>query len=317
MPENSTARLISIDWGTSSLRVCRLGLEGEVLERRESDRGLMQIANGDFAGALAEQAGDWIDASIPVIASGMVTSRQGWLEVPYVSCPVALDQLANSMASVSFEQKRADKTAEAAVVHLVPGVDCIRDDGLPDVMRGEETQLLGCEAQSGDIIVMPGTHSKWVLMNSTGIETFYTCMTGELYGVMTTHSILGKLISNSRDNADAFERGVERAKNSGGRVIADLFGARSLALADQLAPESIASWLSGLLLGAEIAQMTERDGPIAQAIERNASVTIAGSAELTQRYSGALDTFGINADAVGNDVTARGHWEIAAARGLV
>jgi 2-dehydro-3-deoxygalactonokinase len=165
------------------------------------------------------------------------------VEVPYLDCPADLPAIAAALARVSDP-----------ALAIVPGLICRDADGVPDVMRGEETQILGAleEASSPQAVVLPGTHSKWALTSESGIETFATFMTGELYAVLREHSILGRLAAAGSDPG-AFERGVLSSLGSRVGLSHELFSARTLALTDKLASAGVADYLSGLLIGAEVA----------------------------------------------------------------
>jgi 2-dehydro-3-deoxygalactonokinase len=237
MGQQQPAALIGLDWGTTSLRAYRIAAGGAVLERREAARGILSVAGGAFAEALAEVAGDWLAAEpgLPVLASGMIGSRQGWREVPYADCPAG----APSSPAARRGGGPGDRT-----VRIAPGLLARDAGGVPDVMRGEETQILGELAASGASsgrFVLPGTHSKWAAAEAGRILSFATYMTGEVFDVLRRHSILGRLMRDdgAPHDPDAFRLGLDRARApepggttaaGGGRLLHDLFGARTLGL---------------------------------------------------------------------------------------
>ena len=245
------AVMIGLDWGTTSLRAYRIGTGGAVLEQRSAAAGILQVPDGDFAGTLKASVGDWLEREpdLPVLAAGMIGSRQGWREVDYAPCPAGLDELAHGLAPVTGIGGR--------VVHLVPGVARAADpNGFPDVMRGEETQILGASSAAAGgqhCFVLPGTHSKWAWAEHGRIARFATYMTGEVYACLVQHSILGRLMSGHDADAEAFEQGLARARASAGdppgRLLHDLFSARTLGLFAAVPPTGLASYLSGLLIG--------------------------------------------------------------------
>jgi 2-dehydro-3-deoxygalactonokinase len=306
------AVLIGLDWGTSSLRAYRVGRGGAVLERRSREAGVLKVERGDFAGALGAAAGDWLqaDAGLPVVAAGMVGSRQGWREVPYVPCPAGLAELAGALATVAGPDGRT--------VWLVPGL-VQAAAGFPDVMRGEETQILGALPTTRDdaprCFVLPGTHSKWAWCAHGRVERFATYMTGEVYDVLTRHSILGRLMpGDDGDDAQAFARGLAQARASAeappGRLLHDLFSARTLGLMAEIPAGGLRSYLSGLLIGAEVTAAlaeTRSDG----------GVTILGSDALSARYAEAIAAAGARAVVGDADVAARGLHAIARAADLI
>ncbi len=238
--------MIGIDWGTSSARAYRLAPGGAVLERREAALGILHVQQGGFPDALRRLAGDWITAGERrVLLAGMVGSRQGWQEAPYVSCPAGLDALAGALVRVPFTE---------ADVRLVPGVSAEDAAGVPEVMRGEEVQVLGVLAQAGPdaLLCLPGSHAKWVRVERGRIAGFETSMTGEAFAALRGHTILGRMMEGDAAPGPAFDAGVARAGDPGG-LLHHLFGTRTLALFGRLAPADAASYLSGLLIGHEVA----------------------------------------------------------------
>ena len=301
------AALIAIDWGTTSARAYRLDAQGEILDRRSAPLGVQQVIPGGFPAALKRLLGDGVDADVPLLACGMIGSRQGWIEAPYVHCPARPEEIAANLSWV-------DGTRLA----IVPGLICHDADGVPDVMRGEETQILGtldgALPSLPRLIVLPGTHSKWVRVGPDGIEAFATFMTGELYALLQQHSILGRLATTGASDETAFARGVRMSLRDKGALPHDLFTARTLALTDALAPEGVPDYLSGLLLGAEVAaaqRWADRD-----AVGEGA-VTLVGDAALCARYRRALTLAGFDTAAGPAEAAARGLWRIARQAGML
>ncbi len=183
--------LIAIDWGTTSVRAYRIGSDGVVSASNSAPLGIQNVRDGRFADALATLLGDWRDERAPALACGMIGSRQGWVEAPYVACPATLADLIGGIVA-----------APAGTLQVVPGVLTRDPHGVPDVMRGEETQIVGAvDAQAERVLaVLPGTHSKWARVEQGRIVDFMTVMTGELWNVLLQHSILGRL---SRTSAGA------------------------------------------------------------------------------------------------------------------
>lgn len=304
--QDAAPALIGIDWGTTNLRAFRLAADGTVLEAREAPgRGLMHVAAGGYPVALAEVLGGWADEGLPVLAAGMVGARQGWHEVPYVPAPAGLDDLAAALFAVPDAPGGLD-------VRIVPGV--IDRAGVPDVMRGEEAEILGlAEAETEGSVCLPGTHSKWAAVEAGRIVRFATFMSGEVYGLMRARSILARTMPDDGDHdahdPAAFARGVARSGEAGG-PLHHLFGARTLALTGDLAEGAGPSYLSGLLIGAEIraaAALTDRPGP----------VTLVGAAGLVERYADALALLDRPVRRAAPDAAARGLARIARAARLV
>lgn len=293
-----TPRLVALDWGTSSLRAWRLGHGGAVLAERSAPLGILKVAGGDFPAALRDVCGDWLAHGVPAIASGMIGSRQGWVEARYVSCPAGFDALAQGLV-------RTD-----AGLAIVPGVSCVGAGGVPDVMRGEETQVFGAHEGSEGVYVLPGTHSKWVTVSDGRIASFATYMTGELFAVLREHSILGRTMAADAPHApDAFRRGWEAGLAGDGVLLHRLFGVRTLSLFDALSPHEAPSYLSGLLIGEEVRAAARGIGA--------ASVTLIGDPTLCERYRDVLAGAGVAARMAQPDAARSGLWQIAIAAGLV
>jgi 2-dehydro-3-deoxygalactonokinase len=296
----STA-LIAIDWGTTTARAYRLDAGGKIMHAATAPLGVQKVPAGGFDAALATLLAALEFDAAPMIACGMIGSRQGWIEVPYRECPAGAASIASALT-------RVPQTRLA----IVPGLLCRDATGTPDVMRGEETQILGAfdEEDAGKrhrIVVLPGTHSKWALVGTSGVETFATFLTGELYAVLREHSILGRLAVPGEDRA-ALERGVRRSLASDSSLPHDLFSARTLALTDELAPGAVDDYLSGLLLGAELAagqRWLERQRVAGE------HVHLIGDAALCERYACAFAVAGVGATLGQPDAAARGLWRIA------
>lgn len=297
------AALIALDWGTSNLRARLLGDGGEVLQSRAGAVGVMAVPERRFAQALLDLCGDWIDGHAgPIIASGMIGSRQGWQEAPYIECPAGLAQAAGRLTQVEVRP--------GVTLHIVPGLRCIGSDGQDDVMRGEETQLWGAGLPPGSCCVLPGTHSKWAWIGAGGaVEGFQTCMTGELYALLTQHGILGRLMAfGSADNA-AFARGVRLGLADPANATHTIFAARTAGLMERLPPAALPDFLSGILIGVEIGGATWRSRP--------AQIALLGETALCERYASALQIAGIGSRRVADDATTRGQWQVALQAGLM
>jgi 2-dehydro-3-deoxygalactonokinase len=294
---------IGVDWGTSRFRAFLITPAGEIAERIENDRGILAVPPGEFGRELTRVAAPWRarHGDALIVASGMVGSRQGWREVPYARCPAAIDDIARHLTGID--------AGELGTIWIVPGLVYRGADGSPDVMRGEETQLIGLASRLGDetcVVVLPGTHSKWATMDRGRIASFATYMTGELFAILVERSILGRLMAGREDDFAAFDRGVETTAVRGRAILGSLFSARSLGLLGDLPASSLYSYLSGLLIGAEIAE-----GLSVGATRNLASVTIVGRSSLALLYVRAFNRCGVAASQLGDEVTAWGLARIA------
>ena len=310
------AALIAIDWGTTSARAYLHDASGRVIGEKSAPLGIQHVRDGAFASALEALLGDWAQAAVPRVACGMIGSRQGWIEVPYRECPAALDALAAALLQVP-----------GGALAIVPGVTCVDAAGVPDVMRGEETQILGAipdaegRAPVRTLVVLPGTHCKWALVAAGSIEAFATFLTGELYAVLKEHSILGRMMApgNEPDIVDpaAYERGVRRGLAAAGpeaSLLHDLFGARTLALFGELAPAAARDYLSGLVIGSEIRE--GRAWVVRQGADAGRALLV-GAPALTGRYATACAIAGIAAAVGPADAASRGLWRIAQRANIV
>ncbi|UYB50641.1 2-dehydro-3-deoxygalactonokinase [Xanthomonas sp. AM6] len=292
--------MIAVDWGTSSLRGYRLAADGRVLEQRRSDQGI-GACQGRFAATLAALVEGWPG---DVVLCGMIGSRNGWRELPYVPCPADADALAAAM------QPLQDPALPGRTLWFVPGVACDAE-AVPDVMRGEETQLIGlldvlAQDPGRHSVCLPGTHSKWVALEHGRIATLATTMTGELYALLRRHSLLARLMDadDAQFDAAGFDAGLQRSAAPGG-LLHHLFGVRSLGLFERLSAAAAPSYLSGLLIGHELRAHL----PLAP------HVHLIGGSGLLDRYAHALRALGSQARTHPEDLAARGLYRLAQRHG--
>jgi 2-dehydro-3-deoxygalactonokinase len=300
------ARLITLDWGTSNLRARLLGDGGAVWQTRVSaGGGILAVPERRFADALSALCGDWIDEHrCPLVASGMIGSRQGWQEAPYLDCPATLADAATRLLPVAVG------AGTDAMLHIVPGLRCVGADGQYDVMRGEETQLWGAALAAGRCCVLPGTHSKWAWVGArSAIERFQTHMTGEFYALLTQHGILGKLMQFGMPSAAAFAQGAQLGLQGHGTLMHTVFAARTAGLMERLPPAELPDFLSGILIGAEIGGALLSGAPAGP-------VALLGEAVLCERYAAAFAVAGLPTSRVDDDATTRGQWQLGLQAGL-
>lgn len=297
--------LIGLDWGTSSLRAYRLDEAGQILETRTRAWGIRQLPDGGFEAALVDITNGW--PRWPRLACGMLGSRHGWLEVPYLDLPADTTRLAGALGTL--------RANDGLDVHIVPG---LRNPVGPDVMRGEETQLLGVLAQRPALAtqsswILPGTHSKWVSVCDGVVTDFWTAMTGELFALLREHSILCSDAEGILADPDAFARGVIAARDSGSTgTLSRLFSARGLMLEGALAPVAVPEYLSGLLVGEEL-----RAGLASKRFRSDVPFQLIGDAALCARYRVAARHFDIELAESLAEAAAHGLWQIARHAGLV
>jgi 2-dehydro-3-deoxygalactonokinase len=291
----SARTLLAVDWGTSSLRGALLDAQGRVREERAFARGILTVAAGEFPSVFDACFGDWAAGENTLcLIAGMAGSQQGWMQAPYCPCPAGFDEIASKLAWV-----------QPGRIAIVPGL-CCNNAGVPDVMRGEETQVFGAlqllDLQDA-LLVLPGTHSKWVTVQGGKISGFSTFMTGEFYALLRQHSILARTLPPNDEAMDqgAFDQGVALALG-GASLLQTAFSVRTLSLFERMPAAALASYLSGLVIGEEIRS---------QQLAANAHVILIGSDALTQRYGRALAQRAVSVACVGAEATWRGLWALA------
>jgi 2-dehydro-3-deoxygalactonokinase len=303
-----TCSCIAVDWGTTNRRAWALGPGGQVVGDRADSAGLLAIRDRRFADSLESFLGDWLksSASTPVVIAGMVGSRMGWVEVPYVAAPAPLADLAQNLV-------KAGRIA-GSDCWIVPGMS-LDSDAQPEVMRGEECQILGAllaRQTSDGMFLLPGTHSKWARVSDRRVMAFRTYITGEMFNLLRQSGTLAQLMTGDGNDEAAFARGVH-ATGADAELLNRLFSARSLALFGRLEGREIASYVSGMLIATEM-----RDALVAWPDLGRTSVTCIGSAGILARYGACARLLGLDLQGVDNkDVLPAALFWIAQRAGLV
>jgi 2-dehydro-3-deoxygalactonokinase len=289
------AAYVAVDWGTSSFRLWLVGRDGAVLAERRSGEGMTTAARTGFAEVLTSHlAAISAPDGLPVLICGMAGAKQGWVEAGYLDTPAALSAI--PAAAVRVPGVEAD-------IRILPGL-AQRDATAPDVIRGEETQLLGAAADLGSgnhLVCMPGTHSKWVRLSGGKVEGFSTFMTGELFDAIAKNTILSHAIADAGaiapDNA-AFRAAVTRMVTNPALATSQLFSVRAGSLIAGLSPEDAKARLSGTLIGLEIAgalSLAAKDTP----------VMLVASGSLGTLYGQALAAAGLSPTVIDADTAVR------------
>ncbi|HLI17597.1 MAG TPA: 2-dehydro-3-deoxygalactonokinase [Rhodanobacteraceae bacterium] len=297
--------LIGLDWGASTLRAYKFDETGRIEETRSRSWGIRRLPEGGFAAALAGITEGW-PTTLARLACGMVGSRGGWREIPYVDLPADATKVVNGITRVQLDNGTA--------LHFVPG---LRDPSGPDLMRGEETQLIGAIPLHTDIAgnstwILPGTHSKWASVRDGSVTGFHTFMTGELFALLSEHSILAQGETAPHDQ-ESFARGVSAARDSGAAgALSRLFSARALMLEGRLPPAATADYLSGLLIGEEF-----RAALAGHLAAPGATLQLIGEPALCERYRHAAALFEIDLAPPLRDAAAHGLWKLAEEAGLL
>ncbi|MDX7987607.1 2-dehydro-3-deoxygalactonokinase [Xenorhabdus sp. 12] len=284
-----TFRYIAIDWGSTNLR-CWLFDDDVCLESRQSEAGVTKLKGVSPRAVLAEITAGWRDDSdTPVIMAGMIGSNAGWKIAPYLPCPVAFGAIGRQLMPV------------AAQVWIIPGLSVEHEDNL-NVMRGEETQLLGAFylAQSS-LYVMPGTHCKWVTADRSNILDFRTVMTGELHHLLLQHSLVGIGLPAQQSDVGTFNSGLLRGIEYPA-LLPQLFEVRAAHVLKALPAEFISEFLSGLLIGNEVATMTKQLACGTNLSSQAQPITIVAEPNLAARYQAAFNYFQLPTQLIEGDV---------------
>jgi 2-dehydro-3-deoxygalactonokinase len=292
---------IALDWGTTSFRAYLVGADGVVQNQFADSEGILAVKDGGFEAVLESHIGSW-DKTLPVIAAGMITSRQGWIELPYAECPAGPAELAKHIHV--HEAKSGRK------IHFLTGLHLAGGDLGHDVMRSEETQVFGSLGLGAQHFVTPGTHSKWIDVVEGKITNFATYITGEMFSLLRNHSILGRLMTSDKDDEVEFLKGVDRAVADPAGFLHSLFSVRSLGLFNAVPTDSLASYLSGIVIGTEVAHATQHN-------DRNARYVVLASQGIGSRYVRAMKHVGL--DVVMGDPLAvvKGEAEVARIAGVI
>lgn len=297
-------RIIGVDWGTTSFRAALMDADGTILHRIESGEGLLAVKNRGFEAVLERAAAAWDPAArLPVVASGMVTSRSGWVETPYLACPAGAGDLAAALTRI--------ETAAGRTVAFVTGLSFRHGDGAPDVMRGEETQIAGLGLAGERLVVLPGTHSKWAHVAENRILGFRTAMTGDVFAAVKDHTVLRLTTAEATPSPEAFAAGVRAgAAERGAGLLGKLFRQRAGSLLGDFPAGETAERLSGLLIGTEIAEA------LGFAPDVSGPVLIVGGESLAARYRAAFAALGMKSEVAAGDAAFAGQFRIAQAAGL-
>ena len=261
---------IAVDWGTTNRRAWRLDAGGRVVDEMADGQGILAVPKGAFPGAVAMLTARLGD--LPLLLAGMIGSNRGWLEAPYVAAPAGLGDLAAGLRWV-----------ERGHIAIVPGVS-FDAGGRADVMRGEEVQILGAAAAGlvapDATICHPGTHNKWIRLERGRIAAFRTVMTGELFNLLKAHSILSDLLARPAEPGAAFAAGVRHGLAQVD-LTAELFSVRARVLLGKADAEAASSYVSGLLIGADLR--------VGLGLAGDGEIVVMGRPDLTGLFAAALN----------------------------
>jgi len=275
---------IAIDWGSSRFRAYLLTHHMDIIDSIDQAEGVKQHQHQDYALICKRLLNNWSYAiqtlHLPLFMAGMVGSNIGWHEVPYLSCPLSLSTISKQIV------KR--KSPWDTHMYIIPGIK-LEHDRRVDIMRGEETLMIGAvELMQTEIYCLPGTHSKWIEIKNERLQNFTTMITGELYAILKDHSLLAQGLPTQQFNQQWFDEGIMEMKQSDSSLLVYLFNVRAKRMLGKLPKANVLSYLSGLLIGAELCTMRQK-----LLIHKDRFLSILASPMLQQRYVSACNLLGI------------------------
>lgn len=295
--------IVGVNWGSSNFRAYRIAADGTALDEYTVAAGVATLDRAGMAAQMEALVARW-PGDRPIYASGMIGSNIGWTEVPYADAPAGLTEIACAATSARIGP---------ATVRIVPGIACRRAyDDAPDILRGEEIELLGVAALAGGegLVALPGTHTKWARLEAGRIADFCTSMSGEIFDRLTAQGLLASIVEGEAAEGAAFLDGVAAggARRLGLGTL--LFGARARVIRGELPRAGAASYIRGLLIGSEIADALAAYSELA-----DATVPLVGNGPLCRLYAAALAGIGIASRLVDSrEACLRGFRALHAAR---
>jgi 2-dehydro-3-deoxygalactonokinase len=294
--------MIGVNWGSSFFRAYRMDAGGALVDEYRSAAGIVSLDRPGMAAMIDDLASRWPDAG-PILISGMIGSNVGWTDVAYAEAPVGGEGLAAACLSTRIGE---------VDVRIVPGIACSREfDGMPDVLRGEEIELLGLgELGATDgFAVLPGTHTKWVRLEGGRIVDFFTSICGEMFDRLTAQGLLASIVEGEARAGPWFDKGVAAGLAGDLGLGTLLFGARALVVRGAMPRGDAASYIRGLLIGADIGDARTVFPRIV-----DARMPIVGDNALSRLYANALASAGIESFCVeSRDACLRGFQAIGRA----
>lgn len=280
---------VVIDWGSSNIRAF-LYIDGKQVDVKKSHEGVTTVRGKDCEGAFDRLTKEWFDkyGPLPVTMAGMVGSINGWTDAQYLDCPVDLSQISSNLTTVNH--------SKGYDIKIIPGI-CVRDPNNYNVIRGEETQLAGAMNKfSSKVYLMPGTHCKWVRAEGKSVQSFRTAMTGELHAILMQYSLVGLGAGEQEQDLETFKQGLDRGYNEN-NIVPRLFEIRGANILGAIKPCHVGEFLSGMLIGAEIASMKK----IFEISKDDGAITIIANPFFNERYGIGLDMAGFAHECIDGD----------------
>ena len=281
-----TDTFVGVNWGSTNFRAFLIGADGSAIDEYAAPAGVVALDRQGMAATMDDLATRWPDSG-PVYASGMIGSNVGWTEVPYAEAPAGCANLA--FAAVTTTIGRVS-------IHIVPGIACRRSfDGEPDILRGEEIELMGLAALRAveGWVALPGTHTKWARLENGRVVDFFTSMSGEIFDRLTTQGLLSSIVDGEAADGPVFLKGVSAGRARHLSLGTLLFGARAQVVRGALAKSDAASYIRGLLIGSEIADAMSVYPTLGDGV-----IPLVGNRPLCHLYASALGAAGVSSELI-------------------
>jgi 2-dehydro-3-deoxygalactonokinase len=281
-----TNTFVGINWGSTNFRALLISADGAAIDEYSAHAGVVALDRDGMVAMMDELAARWPNRG-PVYASGMIGSNVGWLEVPYAAAPAGCADLAAAAVATRIGNVPA---------HVVPGITCRRSfDGEPDILRGEEIELMGLAALRGidSWVALPGTHTKWARLVNGRVVDFFTSMSGEIFDRLTATGLLASIVDGEAKEGFAFDKGVGAGRARRLSLGTLLFGARAQVVRGVLAKSDAASYIRGVLIGSEIADAMGVYPTLSESV-----IPLIGNRALCHLYASALRTAGISSELI-------------------
>jgi 2-dehydro-3-deoxygalactonokinase len=285
-PGAETDTFVGVNWGSTNFRALLIGADGVAIDEYSAPAGVVALDRDGMAATMDDLAARWPNRG-PIYASGMIGSNVGWIEVPYAEAPAGCADLARAAVATQIGN---------VPLHIVPGVACRRSfDGEPDILRGEEIELMGLAALCAveGWVALPGTHTKWARLENGRIVDFFTSMSGEIFDRLTAKGLLASIVAGEAADGPVFLRGVAAGRARQLSLGTLLFGARAQVVRGLLRKSDAASYIRGLLIGAEIA-----DAQSVYPTVGNAVIPLIGNRALCHLYASALVAAGASGELI-------------------
>ena len=290
---NNSKYVLFIDWGTTNFRAHKYDLiKNKVISKIENNKGILNIKKkSEFLHILNETLVKLkLSTKHYILLAGMVGSKKGLYEVPYIRIPTSLSNLSKKIIT---------KSIQGIQINIIPGL-VFRNKNYYDVIRGEETLVIGAieklNIKQNCFLCCPGTHSKWIMIKNDIINSFSTYMTGDLYSAIKSNTILSQSLNEESEKFSIiyFKHGLKFIKKNK-TIISIIFKIRTMDLFSQNKSFERKSFLSGLIIGLEMNEVLNKIKLF------KSRVVLIANGPLTKLYEESFKYYKIKYDLVNAD----------------